>query len=129
MGTSRKGYPKWIPRHYTSRDMTHPLPPPNRPVTIYLSIGNSDNNLTQGEWADYCRLIAVTVDRSSLQTHGEWYSLPNSPFQNACWCFETNEQWLPGLRAELRARAGQFRQESISLAIIVSQEFIEGVTL
>jgi len=77
-------------------------------LTVYISIGNSDDKLTQAEWSQYVvEIIARVV--SIGHTHGAWFSLPHTAYQNACWCVEfDNAEDLPRGARWLRrsARSG-----------------------
>lgn len=61
-------------------------------VNTYISIGNSDDRLTQSRWSDFIsdvRGLLLTGEwRDRLQIHGEWFSAPDQPWQNANWCVE-----------------------------------------
>lgn len=87
---------------------------------ILISIGNSDDKLTQAEWATFIRLTRELLDWDEIQIHGEWFSAPDSPWQNANWCVEIRgaEGVTDGtremLRYDLTKLARQFRQDSIA---------------
>lgn len=60
-------------------------------VNTYISIGNSDDRLTQPRWADLIGDMRDLLNvgwRDRLQIHGEWFSAPDQPWQNANWCVE-----------------------------------------
>lgn len=88
-------------------------------MTIYVTIGNSDNKLTQVEWADFWDAVDSSIRYHAHQIHGAFLSLPNSMYQNACWSFES----LPGTEGiegrlalwnELRDHAKEYRQDAIA---------------
>jgi hypothetical protein len=85
-------------------------------VTVYVSIGNSDDKLTQKEWADYLFEVDHSVMGHAAEVHGQWFSSPRSPFQNAGWCFEIGPEAAGSLRRSLARHAGRFRQDSIAWA-------------
>jgi hypothetical protein len=93
-------------------------------TTIYISIGNSDDKLTQFEWAQFYRSVDLAVSAAGkyvgVQIHGRWASLPHEPWQNACWCLAIDdgelESVVAGLRIDLLTLAKEFRQESIAWA-------------
>ena len=101
--------------------MIEPLP---HPVIVYVSIGNSDDKLSQEEWAEFTRRIANEVAMFAKTVHGQWYSLPNSRWQNACWCLEFTD---PGIMREARealtVAREDFRQDSVAWAV-AETEFI-----
>lgn len=85
--------------------------------TVYVSIGNSDDKLTQQEWARFVSSVSITI-RSTREVvvHGQWLSEPASAWQNACWCFEVREDLKWSLTEALRDVAKAFRQDSIAWA-------------
>lgn len=92
----------------------------------YLSIGNSDDKLTQQEWFGFIDDIDIALNMGCVRIHGRWYSEPKSPWQNACWCIQPDsEEWIEkGLKPVLRLFASRYRQDSIALAK-ADTEFIE----
>lgn len=80
---------------------------------MYISIGNSDDKLSQLAWADYqCKLLEV-VDEFSTEIHGIWYSAPRSPYQNMCVCIEVGDK--DELIVALRELCSDFNQDSIAM--------------
>jgi hypothetical protein len=49
--------------------------------------------------------------------HGEWYSAPDSPYQNACIAAEIDADDLPELREELVELRKFHGQNSVALAL------------
>lgn len=103
-------------------------------MNIYVGIGNSDDKLSQADWASYVEDVAHLIIDSATEVHGAWFSLPHSAYQNACWCFSVIEDDTePGnreiyrLRRELRRLAGQYRQDSIAWAV-AEPEFLRPMT-
>jgi hypothetical protein len=93
-------------------------------TTVYVSIGNSDDKLTQVEWAAYAGTVQGAVRRAAGAVYGEWTSLPLAAFQNACWCVEVEPARADALRRELSGIAGMYRQDSIAWAEVPLTEFI-----
>lgn len=98
-------------------------------TTVYISIGNSDDRLRQSAWAGFVLDVNDAVSNApGVRLHGDWYSSPFSPWQNACWCIEVNEQLHPGVLAELRVdlidAAAKYGQTSIAWAT-ADVEFLE----
>ncbi len=95
---------------------------------ILISIGNSDNKLSQEQWSRFVREVraslALLVDVGDICQHGEWFSAPDSPWQNANWCIQVRQDYRPGeheyetVRDFLRKRLAQLRdayqQDSIA---------------
>jgi hypothetical protein len=92
-------------------------------VIVYLSIGNSDDKLSQAEWCQYgIEMIARVV--SIGHTHGAWYSLPHTPYQNACWCVEfTSDADAAEARKVATEVRKKYRQDSVAWAV-AETEFI-----
>lgn len=100
-------------------------------ITVYVSIGNSDDNLSQADWASYAldvdRAVNKAMGYAGSTVHGRWYSLPSEPWQNACWCLEWHDD-LSGIveafKRSLAVIARTYRQESIAWAQVPTTEFI-----
>jgi hypothetical protein len=92
-------------------------------ITVYITIGNSDDRLTQAEWSSYVRdvdwMFDAAVRYEGARVHGRWYSRPDEPWQNACWCAEWHEDLaahVEVLKKSLAAVARDYRQDSIAWA-------------
>lgn len=83
-------------------------------VTVYISIGNSDDKLSQREWARFC--VQVRGALGGLSMHGAWFSLPGSEFQNACWCVVIPGDLVSHVRMRLHHLAAAYGQDSIAWA-------------
>jgi hypothetical protein len=94
-------------------------------TTVYASIGNSDDKLTQWAWSDFGSQFVIAIKMHTDRVHGVWYSLPDSRYQNLCACFEINDDAVEGLKLELANLAAQYRQDSIAWAV-AETEFIAG---
>jgi hypothetical protein len=92
-------------------------------MNIYVSIGNSDDRLTQREWHDL--ILAVdAVCMSADEIHGAFFSAVTAPFQNACWCIRTTPAGARSLKSQLAALARQFRQDAIAWAPVSRTEML-----
>lgn len=98
--------------------------------TAYVTIGNSDDKLTQQEWARFFSTVAVAIQRAAGAAkgtvHGQWASEPASAWQNACWCVDINPDSAGLLKWRLSEIAGEFRQDSIAWADAPEVEFLRG---
>lgn len=81
---------------------------------IYVSIGNSDDKLSQEEWAGFQERVDLAISMAASGIFGTWVSLPRDPWQNACWAFECKPDEKAQLRIELFALAATFKQDSIA---------------
>jgi hypothetical protein len=101
-------------------------------TSTYITIGNSDDKLTQREWATYFSAVAVAIQRASQAAggivHGQWVSEPASAWQNACWCVSINADSAGLLKLRLSEIAAGFRQDSIAWAEAPKVEFLPGVS-
>lgn len=93
-------------------------------LTVYVSIGNSDDKLTQTEWVAFIVNVRNRIKRSTAQIHGEWHSAPTSRYQNACWCFEIGHDDAALLRRDLTEIRMIHHQDSIAWAFVPETEFI-----
>jgi hypothetical protein len=88
-------------------------------ITAYVTIGNSDDKLSQEDWAAFCDDVAVAVSdcaRRGGQIHAACFSMPNVPWQNAVWALEAEQEPTIDLRLTLRRLAHRYRQDSIAWA-------------
>lgn len=85
-------------------------------MNILISIGNSDDKLTQRDWSEFIASVRELLDwPDRVAIHGEWFSAPDKPWQNANWCIETRDDGARFLiRRELRKLAERYRQDSIA---------------
>lgn len=91
-------------------------------LTVYISIGNSDDKLSQAEWSTFHSAVDQVIRRGAHRVHGAWLSPSADPWQNACWCIEIESSiWLRGQLANL-ARA--YEQDSIAWAEAPVTEFL-----
>ena len=85
-------------------------------MIVYISIGNSDDKLTQVEWSQYV-IEMLTRVVSIGHKHGDWYSAPFSAYQNACWCVEFgNDADVAEAREVATEVRKKWRQDSIAWA-------------
>lgn len=84
-------------------------------VIAYVTIGNSDDKLEQHAWSNFIRELKGVLSDLSGRTYGEWYSAPDSTWQNMCICKEVRLNDLPRLRAALRALRRFYQQDSVAL--------------
>lgn len=85
---------------------------------VYVSIGNSDDKLTQAEWAEFVQAVRNMAAAYPKAVHGEWFSAPHSPYQNACWCLEfDNEADMCEARESLKIQREHYQQDSVAWAV------------
>ncbi len=93
-------------------------------LTVYASIGNSDDKLTQAQWAQFHEIFAALIRKGADRVYGDWHSLPNSPWQNACIAFEITAANAERLKAALADLATEFAQDSIAWAEAAGTQFL-----
>lgn len=92
-------------------------------ATVYISIGNSDDKLTQAAWSNFVSDVIGWADWATEEggrIHGVFYSLPDSRYQNMCVQIEAHEDVLARLRRVLPQLAAKYNQDSIA--------WLEGIT-
>ncbi len=92
-------------------------------VTISILIGNSDNKLSQADWADYISNVNVLLQGEG-KIHFVGYTGPTSERQSACWVLEgsfivgpQNNLALDRLRLGLSVLAAKYHQDSIAFVV------------
>ena len=98
-------------------------------VTFYVSIGNSDDRLTQSQWSNFVADVGIIVRTFAETVHGQWLSSSDSRWQNACWCFEAGTREVFSMRQHLRVAGHRYCQESIAWAMCPSTELLEPLSL
>lgn len=93
-------------------------------MIAYVSIGNSDDKLSQQQWAAFHLEVGYTLNNAGALFHGEFMSVSTSMFQNACWCIELHEATAPSLKARLAALTTKYGQDSIAWAEAPHTEFL-----
>lgn len=97
-------------------------------MTIYVSIGNSDDKLTQREWSDFFEEVVTLACGYASEIHGTWASASDGPYQNACVAFDvTHPANVEVMKRELSRLAAKYRQDSIAWAE-AETEFLKPVS-
>jgi len=98
-------------------------------ITVYVSIGNSDDKLTQGHWSAFVGSVRGVLRRHAAAIHGEWYSASDAGYQNACFCVEiASERDLPQkvalVKMNLERIRSDYQQDSVAWAEVPETEFL-----
>jgi hypothetical protein len=93
-------------------------------ITVYASIGNSDDKLSQARWSQFVWAFRDCMGRFASVVYGEWLSAPDSSYQNACVAIATEIPLM--LKAALATLAEEYGQDSIAWAEVAETEFIAG---
>lgn len=86
-------------------------------MIIYVSIGNSDDKLSQARWHELVLQVKWLIEDHAATVHGRWFSEPSDQWQNACTCFEITESAAEGLRRDLQKLGRRYDQDAITWAI------------
>ena len=93
-------------------------------ITVYVSIGNSDDKLTQARWSEFHGKVNEAVRDRARSVFGDWASIPTDPWQNSCIAFGIDYDDVPFLKSELRELAATVGQDSIAWAEARLTEFV-----
>lgn len=85
--------------------------------TVVVQIGNSDNKLTQAQWANFVSCVRTALSR--YEVHFSGGSATDAPWQNFCWVFAAHS--MDGLVSDLGDIAKTFNQDSIAVTIGTTQ--------
>lgn len=82
-------------------------------TTVTIQIGNSDDKLTQSEWAKYVSEVDEVVRRG---THVHFFGgSPNwYPWQNAAWVIVADKSVLNHISLELHDIRKKYDQDSVA---------------
>lgn len=84
--------------------------------TVYASIGNPGDKLTQARWSAFHDKFTAAVRGLALQVYGDWTSASTDPWQNACIAFEIGWETSERLQRDLAELAAEYGQDSIAWA-------------
>jgi len=96
-------------------------------MLYYITIGNSDDKLSQQRWAEFCQQVDRHLKGAVFLRHFHGYSLPNAAWQNAIWAIEINDAsdaLVDAVKEGLRRLADQFKQDSIAWTQAPFTEFL-----
>lgn len=82
-------------------------------ILVYVSIGNSDDKLSQQQWSQFCLRLSTEVRQLVDDVFGEWYSAPDAPYQNMCMGFMVAMHRVESMKAALERMRVEFGQDSI----------------
>lgn len=82
-----------------------------------IQIGNSDNKLTQQEWAEYVAAVHAATTTDGIETHFFASSEGCKPWQNACWVVAIRETEVESMMQAVTKIRKQYRQESVAIVL------------
>lgn len=83
--------------------------------TIAMAIGNSDDKLTQAEWAEFVRRMDTVIAQRCTEKHFFGGPANWAPWQNVMWLFTIDEGATEALKADCVAIRAHYRQSYIAL--------------
>jgi hypothetical protein len=83
--------------------------------TVVIQIGNSDDKLTQLEWAKFVNDIRYLVGNHANEIHFFGGSSNWENWQNACWIFTSDV--VPELLENIKSIRQNYKQESVAVTI------------
>ncbi len=86
-------------------------------VTAVVSIGNSDDKLSQSRWSKFQAATHEAVTRVCDRIHARTHSLPDQPWQNAVWVIEMDGSQTYWLIQDLERLCRVYEQDSIALTL------------
>ena len=82
--------------------------------TVTVQIGNSDDKLTQREWADFVSHVDSAIQLFSSEVHFSGVSYGASRWQNAAWVIACTDRQSDIIRKHLEVFRSGFNQDSIA---------------
>jgi exo-beta-1,3-glucanase (GH17 family) len=92
-------------------------------VTVTIQIGNSDDKLTQSEWAEYVNEVKKAVELNCTIVHFFGGAETWKPWQNVCWIIGCSDYMILTFKDVLTRIRLKYNQDSIAFSIS-NTEFI-----
>lgn len=83
-------------------------------ITVTIQIGNSDNKLTQNEWAAFCNKVHSLILFWDGNIHFSAPSVGWADWQNAAWVIAIDEEQAERLRHYLSEIRAEYKQDSVA---------------
>lgn len=83
-------------------------------VYCTVTIGNSDDKLTQKQWSKFLADITFLVQEVAEEVWFTGYSTPVAPWQNMLTSFQMNVQRVPYVSKQLSILARKYKQDYIA---------------
>jgi len=90
-------------------------------MLISVQAGNSDNKLTQQEWAALVATLNQAIEEYQKARHFFGGSITWAEWQNVCWVVETEEEDLPLLKRRLARIRAVYSQDSVCVLAGVAE--------
>lgn len=82
-------------------------------MLVSIQAGNSDNKLTQKQWAELVVFLNAAIVKHQAARHFFGGSITWAEWQNVCWVIEIDEEYLEPLKHELRSVRSAYQQDSV----------------
>lgn len=82
--------------------------------TTVVQIGNSDNKLTQAQWAEFVKRVGEIVNTYATHIHFFGGSPNWERWQNVAWVAECADYMIPNFKDALSGCKQEFYQDSIA---------------
>lgn len=92
-------------------------------MLISVQAGNSDNKLTQQEWAEFVAELGGILAVHETDRHFFGGSETYRPWQNVCWVCEVEPEKLISLKSQLWQSRRRYRQTSVCI-LVGKAEFV-----
>lgn len=92
-------------------------------MIAYVSVGNSDDKLTQRRWHELILTLDAVLMDAGAKFHDSYFSAPSAPWQNVCWCIEL-DRGAPALKRRLSALAAEYGQDAIAWAQVLRTDML-----
>lgn len=92
-------------------------------MTVTIQISNSDNKLSQREWAGFVAELQNVVQTLCSKMHFVGGSDTFAPWKNACWVADVPDEKIDELRTVIRRIRKSYQQDSAAVTCGVT-EFI-----
>jgi hypothetical protein len=80
--------------------------------TIVVQIGNSDNKLSQTEWAEFVRQVEAMIREHAKAIHFFGGTENWAARQRVCWVFDCEDLQSVNLKKQLTKIREEFRQDA-----------------
>lgn len=92
--------------------------------TIIVQIGNTDNKLSQQDWAKFCNEIHLGIMSLSGEIHFSAPSVGWADWQNSAWIFSVEDHIVEFIKLSFISIRKKYLQDSLAWMICNEAEFI-----
>ena len=85
--------------------------------TVTILVGNSDNKLTQQEFAHFIQSMKLAVEKHAHMVHFFGGCATFDPWQNVCWVIEIDWEQAKSLRTQIVNLRASYKQDSVAIIV------------